>query len=216
MRTGRWLLLAALLPLFAACGGSERGVIILCAGDSLTENGYPPYLRRILARDGVAARVLNYGRSGNTSGEYLKFLQENRERLMEERPDVILIQLGTNDLRTDVDFTATDRFRTNLKEIVTEFRDFRSRSGKIPAIYLATIPDIPLGDLAVFNAESSRRVEAEINPALKAFAAAEGLPIVDNHAVFAGRPDLLPGVHPSSEGYRLMAARWREALRPRY
>jgi len=215
-RAGTLFFLVAAVVLFADCLPEGRGLIVLCAGDSLTEQGYPPYLRRILNREGIPARVANFGRSGATSGEYLAFLKENEDRLKEERPDVILVALGTNDLRTDHDFTPTEVFRTNLQAIIEKFRTFRSRGGKIPAIFLATIPDIPLGDLPVFDAESARRVQAEINPAIREIAAAAGLSVADNQAALAGRVDLLPGVHPSSEGYRVMAETWRRALRPRY
>lgn len=210
-----FFLLAAVILGQAACLAGGPGLIILCAGDSLTAQGYPPYLRRILVRDGIRSRVANYGRSGATSGEFLAFLEEEEDRLKEERPDVVLVALGTNDLRTDHDFTPTEIFRRNLQAIIERFRTFRSRSGRIPLIVLATIPDIPLGDLRNFDGNSARRVEDEINPAIRDIAAAAGLPVVDNHAVFAGRPDLLPRVHPAPEGYRAMAENWRKALRSR-
>jgi lysophospholipase L1-like esterase len=215
-RAGGRVFLAAAISVLASCVPQGQGVIILCAGDSLTQYGYPPYLRRMLANEGIRARVVNYGRSGNTSGEYRTFLQVkvNKERLAEERPDVILIQLGTNDVRADLDFTPTDVFRSNMKEIISVFRTFRSRTGKKPRIYLAAIPDIMPGKPSTYSAESARRVEAEINPAIRALAAEEKLPFVDNHTIFKGRPDLLPEVHPSPEGYRAMARNWRETLRP--
>jgi len=215
-RAGTLFFLAAAAVLLAACRPEGRGLIVLCAGDSLTEQGYPPYLRRILNREGIPARVANFGRSGATSGEYLAFLKENEDRLKEERPDVILVALGTNDLRTDHDFTPTDVFRMNLEAIIEKFRTFRSRAGKIPAIFLATIPDIPLGDLPVFDAESVRRVQDEINPAIREIAVAAGLQVVDIQAALTGRPDLLPGVHPSIDGYRVMAETWRKALPSRF
>jgi lysophospholipase L1-like esterase len=202
-RAGALFLLAAAILSTSACLPRGRGLIVLCAGDSLTERGYPPYLQRILARDGVPARVINAGRSGASSGEYASFLMENEERLREERPDVVLIALGTNDLRTDHDFTPTEVFRRNIQTIIERFRTFRSRGGKTPEIFLSTIPDIP---------GSARRVEAEVNPVIREIASAADLPVVDIHAVLAGRNDLLPGVHPSPEGYRLMAETWGKAL----
>ena len=102
-----------------------------------------------------------------------------------------------------------------MRQILAVFRTFRSRSGKIPLILMATIPDIPETP-PNFDASSARRVRAEINPAIREIAAAEGIAVVDQHAVFLRRPDLLPEVHPVREGYRLMAEVWREALRPRY
>jgi len=214
-RVGRGLTLVLAAFLAAGCVPSGRGIIVLCAGDSLTEAAYPQFLRRMLNAEGIAARVLNYGRSGFTSGEYLNYLVKSRDQLVEEKPDVILLELGTNDVRVDHDATPTDRFRMNMKEILGVFRTFRSRSGKIPMILIATIPDIPETP-PNFNAESARRVEAEINPAIRDIAAEAGITVVDQHAVFVRRPDLLPDVHPVREGYRLMAEAWREALRPRY
>lgn len=215
-RAGFGLALAGTILLFASCLANGRGLIVLCAGDSLTEQGYPPYLRRLLVREGIPARVVNYGKSGHTSGEYLEYLEKSWERMSEERPDVILIQLGTNDLRTDHDFTSAELFRGNLKKIIEKFRAFRTRAGKIPEILLATIPAIPPGSLVNFDDESRRRVEAEINPAIRALAAVERLPLAENHGVFVRRPDLLPGVHPSPEGYRLMAESFRNAFRSRF
>jgi lysophospholipase L1-like esterase len=57
-------------------------------------------------------------------------------------------------------------------------------------------------------------VAREINPLIQNIAAAERLPVVDNYSPFLRSPELLPDVHPTSEGYRLMARNWLEALRP--
>lgn len=211
-RAGALLLLAAAVFLTASCEPEGRGLIIFCAGDSLTEGGYPPYLRRMMQREGVSVRLANYGRSGDTSGQYLAFLSENEDRLKEERPDIVLITLGTNDLRTDHDFTSTGDFRRNLLAIIEKFRTFRSRDGRIPRIFLSTIPPIPPDDLPNFDQGSARRVDTDINPAVRDIAAESGLPAVDLHSALSDRPDLMPGVHPSPEGYRLMAETWRRAL----
>ena len=80
---------------------------------------------------------------------------------------------------------------------------------------LATIPPVPPGTPLPFSDESIRRVEEDINPAVRSLAAEESLPLVDNHGLFLSRPELLPGVHPSREGYQALAANWYGALRPR-
>jgi len=211
-QAGRGVIVALAALLFWGCAPSGRGVIVFCAGDSLTEAAYPRDLRRILAAEGISARVLNHGRSGMTSGEYLNHLVRERARLIEEKPDVVLLQLGTNDVRIDGDSTPVEKFRENMEGILGVFRTFRSRSGKIPVILLATVPDTPVTP-PNFDASSARRVRDEINPAIRDLAAAEGIAVVDQHAVFVRRPELLPEVHPLREGYRLMAEAWREALR---
>ena len=65
-----------------------------------------------------------------------------------------------------------------------------------------------------FDAGSRARVEAEINPAIRAIAGQRGLILADHHALFAARPDLLPDVHPSEDGYLALAASWHRILAP--
>jgi lysophospholipase L1-like esterase len=213
IQAGRWSVVL-LVPFFVSfCGSSPRGVIILCAGDSLTAEAYPHFLQQILNREGPRARVVNYGRSGHTSGEYLSYLVRNRETLAAERPDFILFQLGTNDVRTDVDHTTTAAFIGNMKRIVAVFREFRSRSGKAPTVFLAMIPPIPEGTPLPFTAESSRRVTEDINPAIREISDEDKLILVDNYRLFVEAPGLLPGVHPSPEGYRRLAENWFSTLK---
>src|SRR5512137_1332235 len=98
IRIGRASVLL-LLPLFVSvCASPPRGVIILCAGDSLTAKAYPHYLQKLLNADGLRARVVNRGVSGDTSGEYLAWLTDpaREEAILWDRPDIILLQLGTN------------------------------------------------------------------------------------------------------------------------
>ena len=203
------------LGAFCSCSGPERSVIILCAGDSITEQGYPRFLRAALRADGVRARVLNYGRSGNTSAEYLAFLEGNGDRLGAERPDIVLLELGTNDVRVDGDRVKVADFERNVREIAGIFKRFRTRAGEPPAVFLAAIPPVPEGTPFPFGPDSGARVDAEINPAVRAVCSDLGLGFVDNHALFTRAPELLPGVHPSPEGYKAMAAAWYEAIRER-
>jgi len=192
-----------------------RNVIILCAGDSITEQGYPPFLGGLLRRSGLRARILNYGRRGNTSAEYLDFLKTDVRKIDAERPDFVLIELGTNDVRLDGDRVSQDAFEKNLGEITTILGGLQTRTGGRPDLFLATVPPIPAGIPFPFGAESSRRVIEEINPAIRKIAAGAGFVLVDNHALFLAAPDLLPGIHPSREGYKAMAGNWFRALESR-
>ena len=208
------MLVWILLCLLSFCSASPRGIIILCAGDSITESVYPRFLQKILKKEEIKAKVLNYGRSGHTSGEYLKFLQENKKTLDAEHPDFVLLELGTNDVRADGDFTPTDRFKLNMKEIIGIFREFRSSSGQEVILFLATIPPVPEGSPFPFTPESIRRVTEEINPAIKKICEEEKIPMVDNYSLFLHSPELLPQVHPSQEGYRRLAQNWFSTLKP--
>jgi lysophospholipase L1-like esterase len=204
----------SVLFLTTACSTPRHGLIILCAGDSLTDSEYPGDLARLLRGDGIPARVLNFGRKGNTSGEYLRFLEGRRSALAKERPDFILLELGTNDVRLDGDRTSSPDFARNMRAIIAIFRGFSTRSGGRPVILLASIPPVPETAAFPLGPASAERVSREINPLIRDIAREERLVFVDNYAVFAGSPELLPGVHPSREGYRRLARNWHDALAP--
>lgn len=209
-----FLCLQVVLAGFEGCGRPPLGIIILCAGDSLTDSEYPRHLQRMLAREGKRAKVLNYGRKGDTSGEYLHFLRQQSASLALEHPDFILVQLGTNDVRVDGDRTAVDEFRRNMEEIIGIFREFTDRRGHRARLLIATIPPLPEAFFPPFGPDSGTRVVEEINPQIRSIAAAARLPVVDNYSLFLRSPEVLPDVHPTNEGYRLMARNWLEALRP--
>lgn len=215
LRFGRFSVVL-LMPFFVSvCASPPRGFIILCAGDSITAEAYPHFLQRLFARDGIRARVLNYGRSGFSSGEYRAYLEKNLDRMAREHPDAVLLQLGTNDVRVDGDRAPTADFVANMKAIMAAFKGFRTRTGRSPVLMLATIPPVPAGTPLPFSDESVRRVEEDINPAVRSLAAEESVPLVDNHELFFSRPELLPGIHPSREGYRALASNWYGPLRAR-
>jgi lysophospholipase L1-like esterase len=199
--------------LFFSCSSPPSNYIILCAGDSLTEEGYPPFLERGLKGEGIRVKVLNYGKSGHTSGEYLRFLKRKKTELVEHQPDFILLQLGTNDVRTDNDHTPADELYANMKEIISYFLDFKTRTGKKSRILIATIPPVPEETPFPFAPVSATRVLNEINPLIQKLAEEEKLILVDNFSVFLDNPHLLPEVHPSDQGYEAMAKNWHNALK---
>ncbi len=192
---------------------ADRRPLILCAGDSITAASYPDHLRARLERDGFLVRVENAGRKGNTTGEYLAFLRASRlaER---EKPTVVLLQLGTNDVRIDGDRTPVEVFRRNLEAIIDLLIARPFSTGHVPIILLATIPPVKVVVMDHFDASSGIRVENEINPAIRDIARRRGIALVDNHALFAGRKSLLPDIHPSEEGYRVLADNWHAKLAP--
>ena len=201
------------LSLSFSCSSPPSNYIILCAGDSLTEVGYPPFLARILKEEGIGAKVVNQGKSGHNSGEYLAFLEKNKKSLAQNFPDFICLQLGTNDVRTDHDHTSADAFYANMKEIIRLFKEFRTRSGKTPRLLIATVPPIPDNTPFPFDTSSEERVEREINPLIQKIAEEEKCALVDNFSLFVDSPLFLPEVHPSGRGYEAMAQNWRTALK---
>lgn len=206
----------ALSILFAAGSvwmwkANKRAYVVLCAGDSLTASGYPDELQKEFEKAKVTATVVNRGVNGHTSGEYLSFMKRN-DMLRKENPDAVLLMLGTNDVRVDRDFTKTDAFIGNMNEIIMMIKRYSNREGKAPTILISTIPPIPADPPSTFNEQSIQRVKDEINPAIETIARQHALIMVDNYRLFSGHMDLLSDVHPTQEGYELMAKNWYNHL----
>jgi lysophospholipase L1-like esterase len=206
-------LIFILFFLLSFCSPSPKGIILLCAGDSITEAGYPRYLRKILKNEGIQAKVLNKGKNGHNSREYLTFLEKNQEAFSESTPDFVLLQLGTNDVRIDHDQVSASDFYNNMKQIIDLLRRLKTRTGKNCHILLATIPPIPEDTPFPFAQDSGKRVKEEINPIIQKIAHEEKIPLVDNYSFFLQSPHLLPDVHPSREGYKVLAQNWFKALK---
>jgi lysophospholipase L1-like esterase len=203
-----------LFLLFVACSSPEKNIVILCAGDSITESSYPRQLKRILAGNGIRAKMINQGKSGHTSGQYLAYLEANKTSMAQSMPDFILLQLGTNDIRMDHDSTTAEKFEAHMKDIITIFLGFHNRRGRKARILLGSIPPVPPGTPFPFSPESSQRAVAEINPLIQKLCRNYSLAHVDNYSIFEKNLDLLSGVHPTPQGYKLLAQNWFEALRP--
>ncbi len=205
---------ALFLSLFIGfCSRANRSIIVLCAGDSITAAAYPRLLESLLNEGGIRAKVVNYGRNGNTSGEYLSFLLKSREDLARQHPDFVLLQLGTNDVRVDGDSTPTEVFGTNMQKIVGIFRTFRNLDGKRSVVLMATIPPVPPAAGPPFSGRSRERVSSDINPLIREICQKEKIALVDNYSLFVGSPELLPDVHPNQEGYVRLARNWYQALK---
>lgn len=207
-----YFILILVIMVMTSCSNPRPGIIILCAGDSITAADYPRFLQRILKREGYRAKVLNFGRNGYTSGEYLAFLKENQDIMAQKHPEFILLQLGTNDVRIDGDHTSTHKFYQNMKKIIAVFRRFRSQTGRPPHIYLATIPPLHRINSFPFSPQSRIRIQEEINPTLRRLSQEENLHLVDNHTLFTRSPQFLPDVHPTRKGYMLLAQNWYNAI----
>lgn len=206
-------LVLLLIFMLSFCTSPPEGVIILCAGDSITEAAYPKFLRQILKSEGIRAKIFNQGKSGYNTREYLEFLKKNHAALTKTYPDFVLLQLGTNDVRIDNDQTSADEFYQNMNSIIVLFGQLKIRSGKKTQILLATIPPIHQDIPFPFAPESGKRVEEEINPLIKKIAGEQKIPLVDNHSLFLRSPHLLPDVHPSEQGYQALAQNWFKALK---
>lgn len=155
----RWSIAAALLSIASPALASAERPLVLAFGDSLSAGyqldqglGFAPQLQAALRRHGIAARVADGGVSGDTTAAGRARLAWTLDGLG-EKPDLVIVELGANDMLRSVDPAETER---NLEAILTELerRD---------------IPVLLAGMRAARNADPAfiRRFEA-LYPALAA------------------------------------------------
>ncbi|HDP93897.1 MAG TPA: hypothetical protein ENN40_00880 [Candidatus Aminicenantes bacterium] len=176
---------------------------ILCMGDSITASDYGDYTAHMTDRfreSRAPIEVTSAARPGNTSGEYLRWMRETG-LLERTNPHLVVLMLGTNDARVDGDHTPTPLFVKNMHAILDRIAAHHNPDTTTPAVILATVPPIPEPSLEVFNQSSQRRVEKEINPAIRQLARQRRLHLADVHGFFRQRIELMSGVHPTPQGY---------------
>jgi acyl-CoA thioesterase-1 len=176
--------------------GPER--LILAFGDSLYA-GYglragesmPAHVEKLLRRQGINARIVNAGVSGDTTAagrKRLTFALDNLPR----KPDLVLLGLGGNDVLRQIPVAET---RTNLVAMLEELK----RRG-IPVVLTGMRAPPNLGpDFArPFDAlypDLARTYGAELDPF-----------ILDG--VLGNRRLMLPdGIHPNAKGVDVIAVR---------
>lgn len=112
--------MAGLFALLFADSGWAEPIIITALGDSLTaglgvapEDAFPAQLEQALRAEGVDAKVINAGASGDTSAGGLARL----DWLLGDDPALVIVQLGANDGLRGLDPDAT---QANLDAILED------------------------------------------------------------------------------------------------
>jgi acyl-CoA thioesterase-1 len=172
--------------------------LVLAFGDSLYAGygldqgqSFPAVLERQLEGQGVPARVVNAGVSGDTTAAGLARLSFTLEGLP-RKPDVAIVGLGANDALRGVDPSET---RRNLDAIMSEL----ARRG-IPVVITGMMAPRNLGRdySSRFDAiypDLAKRYDARLDPFFL-----DGV---------ITRPDLLlqDGIHPNAAGIEIMVKR---------
>jgi lysophospholipase L1-like esterase len=202
---------AALAPTSPALAASaDAGLRVMPLGDSITfgkgdpaENGYRATLSSWLTEEGAAVEFVGSQRNGATAHEghpgwRIAQLTERIDGWMaQSRPDVVLLDIGTNDLlHHDNLAEAPDRLVTLLDHIIAANPEVR--------VLLAGLLVVDRGHEADFEQFNSA-------VALVAGLYADNVTLVDMARVPVA--NTVDHVHPNALGYQQMAYQWHEALR---
>ena len=199
MRSLLAVLLIALAPAHPAAA-AER--IIIAFGDSLTaglgvtpDDSYPAQLQAKLRAEGYAHRVVNAGVSGDTTAGGLRRV----DWALKNKPNIVIVALGANDALRGQDLASV---RANLDAIVARFQ-------KAGVRVLVAGMEVPPNYGARYAAEF-RRLYADV--ARKRGAAL--MPFLLDGVAGNPRLNLTDGIHPTAEGYRMVAAHLWPHLAP--
>ncbi len=183
-------------PVFASCNlvhAAEKTILAL--GDSLTAgfglNGsesFPSKLQMALRDAGHKVRVINGGVSGDTTAGGLARL----DWLMQELPDLVIVEMGANDALRGQPPAGT---RRNLDSII---RRIKARSVKVVVAGMLAPPNM------------GRMYAAEFNPIYSDLARIHNVPLYPFFldGVIQKPALLLPdGLHPNAQGVAVIVER---------
>lgn len=212
MRKIELIYLALILVLFASC--SKKEIRVACVGNSITEGyglayqsktAYPVILDSIL---GANYSVVNCGRSSTTvqkKGDVPYWNCNQFSNVFALNPDIIIIKLGTNDLRPRMDGIKgsnwnAENFSKDYQAMIDTFKTIPNK----PKIFIC-LPIPIFKNNWNWNGDSAMRA-SNIIPAIKNIAKENNLPVIDLYTQMSNQPEnFSDGVHPNEKGAKIMA-----------
>ncbi|HEY7128124.1 MAG TPA: arylesterase [Nitrospira sp.] len=175
---------------------------IVAFGDSLTaglgvaaEQAYPARLQRRLEEQGFRYRVVNAGVSGDTTAGGLRRV----DWMLKSRPDFVILELGANDGLRGLNLEET---KGNLERIIQRCQDASV------TVILAGMKLPPN-----YGRDYTKGFEA-IYPALARAYRLTLIPFFLDGVAGSASLNQADGIHPTSEGYRIIADNVLETVTP--
>lgn len=181
-----------------------QGPVVVFLGDSLTagfglpaEDALPEQVASILKSEGIEARVINAGVSGDTTANGLSRFDWS---VTAADADLVVVALGANDYLMGID---PERVKQNLSAIIQKARD-----NNIECVL------VDLQPRSAVEEGSRDAAFAAIYPELAAQFGLKYYPSLMTGV--ANQPDLLQtdGLHPNEQGVRVMAENLAQFLEP--
>lgn len=166
---------------------------IACFEDSLTE-GYglsadealPAVLERMLREDGIDAECLNFGVSGDTTGDGLR----RTSQVLDSSPDCVILEFGANDCFIG---EAVPAIRANFDALI---QAFQTKEIPILLVGITVLPELGL------------EYKTQFDPIFDELASTYGLPLFpDILASYYSNPlyKLMDDTHPNEQGVKAIA-----------
>lgn len=196
-----WLITWVIGHSSAAVADDDRPRIV-AFGDSLTagfgvaaEEAYPARLQRRLDEQGLRYRVINAGVSGDTTAGGVRRV----DWVLKSRPDLLILELGGNDGLRGLNL---DETKANLERIIKRCQDASV------TVILAGMKLPPN-----YGMEYTKGFET-IYPALAKQYRLTLIPFFLDGVAGSASLNQADGIHPTSEGYRIIADKVLETVKP--
>jgi acyl-CoA thioesterase-1 len=196
-----WLIAWVIGHSSAAVADDNRPRIV-AFGDSLTaglgvaaEEAYPARLQRRLDEQGLRYRVINAGVSGDTTAGGVRRV----DWVLKSRPDLVILELGGNDGLRGLNL---DETKANLERIIKRCQDASV------TVILAGMKLPPN-----YGGEYTKGFEA-IYPALAKQYRLTLIPFFLDGVAGSASLNQADGIHPTREGYRIIADKVMETVKP--
>lgn len=175
---------------------------IVAFGDSLTaglgvpaEDSYPARLQKLVEQAGFAYRVVNAGVSGDTTAGGLRRVKW----ILKSRPQIVILELGANDGLRGLSLQET---KSNLEKIIEQLQEASV------TVILAGIQLPPN-----YGKDYTSRFRS-IYPALAQKYDLILIPFFLEGVAGSVALNQSDGIHPTGEGYRIIAEKVFETVRP--
>lgn len=168
---------------------------LLCLGDSITIGarsymGYPEYSgAKLEIKTQKKWNVINHAVSGYTTIELLRFIDSSWKHLLETKPEIVTIMIGTNDIKSN---TNEEDFKIAYNLLITKAR-LLQRNGNI---ILFEIPRLENGVMLPYNIDMNAKIES-FNEIISKLAKRESLMI---HKFEQNEDFFYDGVHLNNNG----------------
>jgi acyl-CoA thioesterase I len=178
---------------------------VACVGDSITEGfGYPDDLWVLL---GVNYTVGNFGAGGTTVSLSARTPYMNQAGFQEAeqfKPNIVIIMLGANDASPEnEEYIAS--FVSDYMKLIDAFQALSSK----PQIWVVKPPPVFHNGTGL----NTEFFDNNVIPRIEQVTKEANLPLIDVYSALAGHPDYSwDGVHPNSEGAKLIAQVIYEAV----
>lgn len=176
----------------------------------------------------MSCEVFNAGVPGDNSRAILARLEKDA---LSRNPSLCIVMAGTNDSLNSAALLPPEEFSSNISEILSRL----SCSGS--KIILMTPPPfhepylLARHPASAYGEEGPGASLAKVVAALRRISGSSGIPLVDMHKIFSSIGDVgetqsslirnpansgsADGVHPTAEGYRVIAAALFQCIRER-